>query len=109
MKNSDTLSIGPHDLGGSPAGALDRAEHDVAYWERQVDAMVILMFRKGLFSDAAQLRLGIESLGPDVYEKLSYYERWAASAAHQALARGVVTAEELEARVEKLRLEGART
>ena len=71
------------------------------------NAMVILMFRKGLFSDAAQLRLGIESLGPDVYEKLSYYERWAASAAHQALARGVVTAEELEARVEKLRLEGA--
>ena len=36
-----------------------------------------------------------------------YYERWAASAARQALARGVVTAEELEARVEKLRLEGA--
>jgi hypothetical protein len=107
MKNSDALSIGPHDLGGSPAGAVERAEHDVGYWERLVDAMVILMFRKGLFSDAAQLRLGIESLGPDVYEKLSYYERWAASAAHQALARGAVTEKELEARVKKLRLEGA--
>ena len=91
--------IGPHDLGGLPGGDIDRGEHDAAFWERQVDAMVMLMFRKDAMIDAAQLRRGIEALHSDVYEKLSYYERWAASAASNAIERGLVTREELDARI----------
>jgi len=49
------------------------------------------------------LRRGIESLGPDVYEKLSYYERWAASAALNAIEQGLVTQVELDARIEAMR------
>jgi hypothetical protein len=95
--------IGPHDLGGLAAGPVERAEHDPAYWESQVDAMVMLMRDKGVMIDPAQLRRGIESLGPDVYEKLSYYERWAASAALNAIEQGLVTQVELDARIEAMR------
>ena len=95
--------IGPHDLGGLPGGPVDRTEHDPAYWECQVDAMVMLMRRKGVMIDPAQLRRGIESLDPDVYEKLSYYERWAGSAALNAIEQGLVTQADLVARIESLR------
>ncbi len=103
MGNDGVERIGPHDLGGLPGGPVDRAEHDPAYWERQVDAMVMLMRRKGVMIDPAQLRRGIESLDPDVYEKLSYYERWAGSAALNAIEQGLVTQAELDARIESLR------
>ena len=95
--------IGPHDLGGHEAGAIERAEHDLAWWERQVDAMVILMMERGVMKDVAQLRNGIEQLGPDVYERLGYYDRWAASAAALAVESGLITREELDARIAALR------
>lgn len=65
--------------------------------------MVMLMRRKGVMIDPAQLRRGIESLDPEVYEKLSYYERWAGSAALNAIEQGLVTQAELDARIETLR------
>ncbi len=98
--------IGPHDLGGLPGEAIDRREHDAAYWERQVDAMVMLIFNKGIIEDFAQLRRGIEALGPDVYEKLSYYERWASSAAAHAIDKGLVTRVELDTRIAEIRSRG---
>ena len=88
--------IGPHDLGGMPGGDIDRTTHDYTFWERRVDAMVYLLFRKGVVKDWAEMRHRIESLGPDVYERLSYYERWAGAAAALMVARGVVTQEELD-------------
>jgi predicted nucleic acid-binding protein len=97
MSEPHTPRIGPHDLGGLPGGAVDRDEHEAAYWERRVDAMVRLLFDKEILVDAAQLRAGIESLGPDVYE------RWAASTARHAVDIGLVTQAELEARIARLR------
>ena len=35
-----------HDMGGLPAGKVDRAEHDYSDWERRVDAMAVLLGRK---------------------------------------------------------------
>jgi hypothetical protein len=95
----DVRRIGPHDLGGLESGPVDREEHDLAYWERMVDAMVRLLLARGIYADTAQLREGIEALGPDVYDSLSYYERWAASAARKCILEGLVGREELEARM----------
>ncbi len=103
MAEEKPQRIGAHDLGGLPGGQIDRAEHDAAFWEQRVDAMVMLMMWKGVLKDAAQLRQGIEALEPDVYEKLSYYERWAGSAAYNAIRTGLVTEEELERRIEEVR------
>jgi hypothetical protein len=102
MTDQNPKPIGPHDVGGLPGEAIDRRDHDAAYWERQVDAMVMLLHDKGII-DFSQLRRGIESLDADVYEKLSYYERWASSAAGHAIEQGLVTPQELDARIAEIK------
>ncbi len=64
--------------------------------------MVNLMCAKGVISDWAQLRAGIEALSPEDYERFGYYERWAVSAAEIAVRRKLVTREELDARIQHL-------
>jgi len=89
---------GYHDIGGLPLGAIDRAQHDYALWEKRVDAMLVLLSSKNLIT-TDELRLGIETLGADAYERLSYYERWIASIARALVARGVLTTDELGRRM----------
>jgi len=87
---------GPHDMGGQPAGPVAQGEHDYTLWEKRIDALMMLLAdQKRQLLRVDQLRRGIEELGADVYERLSYYERWTASIAHNMLERGVITSEEL--------------
>jgi len=90
---------GPHDLGGQEGGPIDLAEHDTAYWEWQIDAMVRLSLKKGLISDFAELRDGIEQLKADDYDSCTYYERWAKSLAHTLVSRGVIGKEQLSEKI----------
>ena len=96
-------SWGPHDIGGQAGGPIDMAEHDTAHWEWQIDAMVRLALRKGLISDFAELRDGIEQLTPDDYDELTYYERWGKALATALVSRGVVTEAALAKRKELIR------
>ena len=34
---------GVHDMGGLPAGPVERSEHDYALWEKRVDALLVLL------------------------------------------------------------------
>lgn len=90
--------IGPHDLGGREAGPVETREHGQAHWEKQVDAMMTLLSERGHLK-VDELRRGIEGLGPDAYERLSYYERWAQSMATILLEKGIVSADEITAKV----------
>lgn len=101
--NDDMQRIGPHDLGGSPGEAIDQSEHDFTFWERRVDAMMYLLFKKGIVKDWSQIRHRIESLGPNVYESLSYYERWAGAAGALLLEQGVISEQELEQRIAEIK------
>lgn len=94
---------GPHDVGGLAGGPVDLSEHDTAWWEWQIDAMIRLAMRAGLFTDFAELRDGIEKLEPEDYESFTYYERWAKSLAHTLLDKGVVTQEQLDERMTVIR------
>lgn len=94
---------GPHDVGGQDAGPIDLAEHDTAHWEWQIDAMIRLALKKGLISDFAELRDGIEKLTPEDYANSSYYERWAQALAYALISRGVVDEASLNAQVETVR------
>ncbi len=84
-------SWGPHDIGGQEGGPVDLSERETAHWEWQIDAMVRLALSKGLISDFAELRDGIEKLTPEDYESSTYYERWAKALAYTLVSRGVVT------------------
>ena len=83
-----------HDLGGLPAGAVERLEHDYALWEKRVDALLVLLTRKGLMT-VDELRRNIESLGADAYDRMSYYERWIYAITQTLIQRGVITVDEL--------------
>lgn len=94
---------GPHDVGGQDGGPVDMSEHDTAHWEWQIDAMVRLALKKGLISDFAELRDGIEQLTPDDYDRCTYYERWAKSLAYTLVSRGVVSEEQLAKQIAAVR------
>ena len=40
------IERGHHDLGGRPAGKVERDEHDYELWERRIDAMSRLLGSK---------------------------------------------------------------
>jgi hypothetical protein len=98
-----STSWGPHDIGGQEGGPIDLSEHDIAHWEWQIDAMIRLALKKGLISDFAELRDGIERLTPVDYERLTYYERWAKALAWTLVSRGVVSEAALTEKAEAIR------
>ena len=89
---------GYHDIGGLSLGPIDKAQHDHALWEKRVDALLVLLAHKGLIT-VDELRNGIETLGADPYERLTYYERWIASVTRALVHRGVITTDELGRRM----------
>ena len=85
-------------MGGLPAGRVEPTEHDYAEWERRVDALRLLLSGiKGgkQLMTVDELRKNIESLPPDAYERMGYYERWVISITQTMIQRGVITSEEL--------------
>jgi hypothetical protein len=82
-----------HDMGGVAAGEAKRSEHDYETWERRVDALAVLLGKGKITVD--ERRKAIESLPPDAYDRMSYYERWTAALAQTLLQRGTITTEEL--------------
>ena len=87
-----------HDLGGLSAGPVERDEHDPSLAERRVDALMMLLMGHGVFN-VDEMRRTIESLPRDVYERHDYYERWLLTLERLLIEKGVLTAEEIEARL----------
>src|SRR5882672_12433891 len=87
------IQRGNHDMGGLPAGKVERTEHDYEDWERRVDALAVLMGARKVTVD--ERRKNIEALPPEDYDRMSYYERWIVSLTQALLQRGVVTTAEL--------------
>jgi hypothetical protein len=93
---------GVHDMGGLPAGKVEAVEHDYALWEKRVDALLVLLSKKGHVT-VDELRRNIETLGVEAYDKMSYYERWIYSITQTLIQRGVITIDELGSGIEKAR------
>ena len=85
-----------HDMGGLPAGAVERDEHAYDQWEQRVDALMMLLSRKDRqLLRVDELRRNIESLGADAYDRMGYYERWMHAIAQTLIQRGVISIDEL--------------
>ena len=105
---------GVHDLGGQPIDEeIDRAEHAQTFFEKRVDALLVLLADPGRgVIRLDEMRRGVESLPKKDYFGYSYYERRIHSIRLLLLEKGVVTEEELNRRIEgvrkRLAAEGAR-
>ena len=93
-----------HDRGGWPgAGPINKAEHDLSLWEKRTDALLMLLASPAKrMIRVDELRRAIESLPPDAYEKLSYYERWITAIETLLIEKGILTRAEIDRKAESL-------
>ena len=92
---------GVHDIGGSPTGPIDRGQHEAEDWERLADAITTALDGKGI-KTTDEHRRAQESLPPEEYASLSYYERWVAATETLLVEKGVLTREEIDERAGEL-------
>ncbi len=98
---------GHHDMGGESGGPIDRSEHKYVLWEKRVDALLLLLANpKRDLVRVDELRKNIEAIGPDAYDKLSYYERWITSITNTLIERGVITSDELSRKMAAVEARG---
>jgi len=92
-----------HDLGGLPGSTIDRTEHQNDFWEQRVDA---LMRALGTLDPPLvrtdELRRAIEGIGAEAYDSMSYYERWISAITEVLLERGVISVNELSAKIAEI-------
>jgi hypothetical protein len=81
-------------MGGLDAGPVCQDGHAQEPWEKRMDAIRMLCGKRGLLR-TDEMRRNIEDLGPGVYDRLSYYERWCAAVTNVLLQKNVVTVDEL--------------
>ncbi len=94
-----------HDMGGMDAGPIDMDTYAKAPWEKRVDALMVLLGQRGIVR-VDELRRGIEELGADAYDRLTYYERWLSSMTNLLLEKKVITVRELGDRMADIEADG---
>jgi hypothetical protein len=75
---------------------IDRTDHELSQFDKQVDAIVNLLnhpSRRLMRTD--ELRDAIESLPADIYDDLAYYEKWIQAVANVMVDKDVIGEEEL--------------
>lgn len=93
-----------HDVGGLEFGPIDREEHDLALWEKRTDAMLRLLVgpQKRAFTVDGMRRV-IEDYGQQQYDRTTYYEKWIRAVRNLVVEQGILTREEIEARMAEVR------
>ncbi len=97
---------GVHDMGGMHGmGPIDvEADEPVFHdeWERRAFSMVLLSILKGYVS-WDEGRHAIERMGAAKYLGTTYYEHWLASLETLVVEKGVLTRDEIDARMQDLK------
>ena len=109
MDDADFLPRSHHDMGGLKAGRVKPTEHDYAQWERRIDAMAVLLWGlKGTrkYFTVDEHRKAIESLPPEAYDSMSYYQKWVVGLAQCLLQRGVLTSQEIARKMLEVQARG---
>ncbi|MBC5810278.1 MAG: nitrile hydratase subunit beta [Candidatus Eremiobacteraeota bacterium] len=93
-----------HDVGGAPGHEpIPREQHAFLPWELRVDALMWILGDAGRPGGRRmtvdELRRGIESLSPDQYRSLGYYEKWLTSLVAIMREKGIVSGAELRKRL----------
>ena len=90
-----------HDMGGLEAGPIEREDHPPTFWEKRVEALIWVLTRKGL-TRSDEGRRALETLGAETYLNSGYAERRIQALANNMIMRGVVTVEELAAKLAEI-------
>jgi nitrile hydratase subunit beta len=88
---------GYHDIGGKPAGPIEKIELPFQHWEKQTEAIRNLLgdaTRRVLSLD--ELRAGFESFGIEKYQRFSFYRRRLEAMVDTLEKKGFLTRAEFE-------------
>jgi hypothetical protein len=84
----------PTEMGGLEGGHFQYVEHDYLPWEKRCHALAnVLDIHKIINTE--EKRRGIEALGSEMVEKLSYYEHWIVAFANILFQKQILTPGEL--------------
>ncbi|MBV8283138.1 MAG: nitrile hydratase subunit beta [Candidatus Eremiobacteraeota bacterium] len=91
----------PTELGGLPAGPVERIEHELEPWEKRCHALAdVLDFHKIINTE--EKRRGVEALGAELVGKLSYYERWIVAFANILFEKSILTPDQLARKMDEV-------
>jgi nitrile hydratase len=93
-----------NDLGGQPAGPVCIDEHPSTLHEKRVDALQKLLsgHKLQVFTSDA-MRRAIESNTEEDYKTMLYYDKWIRAVRDLVIEQQLLTAQEIEDRIEVLR------
>jgi hypothetical protein len=103
MTGSEELVLRlPNDIGGLPAEAIQRIDHELAPWEKRCHALAdVLDFHKIINTE--EKRRGVEALGTEMIGKLSYYERWIVVFANILFQKGILSPTDLALKMDEVK------
>jgi hypothetical protein len=91
----------PNDIGGLTGEAIVRTEHELKPWEKRCHALAdVLDFKKLINTE--EKRRGVEALGAELINDLSYYERWIVAFANILFQKGLLTPDELSRKMDEV-------
>jgi nitrile hydratase len=97
---------GVHDLGGTDGvGPIEREEDEPYFheeWEEDIFALLPILMGQEMYN-IDEFRHAIEQMDPAHYLGSSYYEHWLSAIETLLVEKGVLSEEELEARLEEIR------
>ena len=94
---------GYHDIGGLPAGEIERDMTETRPWEK-----LSIVLGNSIGASGAkvvrtdEVRRKREEIGVETYNELGYFERGAESLTKLLIEKGVITADELDARMKAI-------
>ncbi len=87
-----------NDVGGLPSDPVKQVDHVLLPWEKRCHALAdVLDFHKLINTE--EKRRGVEALGAELVNNLSYYERWIVAFANIAFQKGILVPEEIARRM----------
>lgn len=87
---------GYHDIGGHAEGPVEPVQHQLSFWERQVEAMRDLLAKRSApLVRTDELRRAMETMGEEAYNAIAFYERKAWALREILLEKEIIDADEL--------------
>jgi hypothetical protein len=91
----------PNDIGGLDGPRIQQTDHQLEPWEKRCHALAdVLDFHKIINTE--EKRRGVESLGVEMVDKLTYYERWIIAFANILFQKAILTPGELANKMEEV-------
>ncbi len=90
-----------NDVGGLDFNAIDQSEHELTFYEKRVDAMLMVLVGNSVFRVDA-LRRAIESYAEQEYDGISYYDRWMKAIRDLLIEQEVLDADAIEVRISEV-------